>query len=149
MSETTLAKWSEDFPSVITLPVQWGDQDALGHVNNIVYFRWFESSRVAYMNNMGLRAERGSEPMGPILASIHCDYRRQLTYPETVHVGARVVRIGRSSIDIEHQVRCDSHDQVVAEAKSTLVVFDYEKQSSVPVPEAMRQAIAEAEGRAF
>ena len=58
------------FPIVITLPVQWGDQDVLGHVNNTVYLRWFESSRIADFERIGLSTAILTEKIGPILASI-------------------------------------------------------------------------------
>jgi len=92
------------FPAKIRLPVQWGDQDAFGHVNNIIYFRWFESARIAYLERIGLgekhegKADSG-ENIGPILAAIGCNYRKQVKYPDTVIVGARIVRIGRFQND--------------------------------------------------
>src|SRR4051794_8318236 len=76
------------FPVVIRLPVQWGDQDAFGHVNNTVFLRWFESARIAYFGRMGLLEMMARDRVGPILASIACDYRRPVTHPDTVHVGA-------------------------------------------------------------
>ena len=79
-----------DFPVVITLPVQWGDQDAFGHVNNVVYFRWYESARIAYLDAAGLGSMMSQEGIGPILASITCNYRKQIKYPDSVHVGARI-----------------------------------------------------------
>src|SRR3954462_15539128 len=91
-----------DYPVVIALPVQWGDQDAFGHVNNTVYLRWFESARIAYFDAIGLREMIATEQIGPILASTPCHYRRPITYPETVRVGARVTRIGRTSMMMEH-----------------------------------------------
>ena len=68
-------------PVVVTLPVQWGDQDAFGHVNGVMYFRWFETARVEYLNRSGLRHLMSQEGLGPILAAIKCDYRRQLKHP--------------------------------------------------------------------
>src|SRR5277367_5877386 len=93
-----------DFPVVIALPVQWGDQDAFGHVNNTIYFRWFESARIAYFERIGLNHLLEHEPIGPILASMSCDYRRPVTYPDTVDIGMRVSRIGRTSVGMEHAV---------------------------------------------
>ncbi|MEX0586451.1 MAG: thioesterase family protein, partial [Pirellulales bacterium] len=69
-----------DYPMSICLPVQWGDQDAFGHVNNTVYFRWFESARIAYLDRPELRAAMPDSSLGPILAAIRCDFRRQVTF---------------------------------------------------------------------
>ncbi|MBC7852346.1 MAG: acyl-CoA thioesterase, partial [Pirellulaceae bacterium] len=82
----------KDYPIILTLPILWGDQDAFGHVNNVVYFRWCESARVTYLNDTGLQALMSQANLGPILASIKCDYLRQLNYPDTVRIGARVTR---------------------------------------------------------
>ena len=149
MSEPTPPEQNSHFPSMITLPVQWGDQDAFGHVNNTVYLRWFESSRIAYMDAVGLGAMMETDGIGPILVSIGCEYRQQLSFPDTVHVGAKVTRIGRTSLDIEHEVRSESLGVIVAEGQSTVVVFDYKNQQPVPVPAVVRAAIAAVEGRNF
>ena len=70
-----------DYPVIITLPILWGDQDAFGHVNNTLTIRWFESARIAYMEQGFPASMRSSEGAGPILAAIRCNYRRQLHYP--------------------------------------------------------------------
>ncbi len=77
------------FPVTIEIPIQWGDQDAFRHVNNTVYIRWFESSRVAYTRKAGLWDFLETDRIGPILASTHCEYRTSLTYPDTVQIGAQ------------------------------------------------------------
>src|SRR5690349_15768238 len=90
------------YPVWIVLPIQWGDQDAFGHVNNTVYLRWFESARIAYGLRVNLTDGSTGRKIGPILAAMSCNYRRQLKFPDTVHVGARITRIGRSSLTMEH-----------------------------------------------
>jgi acyl-CoA thioester hydrolase len=137
------------FPVVIEVPVQWGDQDAFGHVNNVVYLRWLESSRIAYMNRVGVLEDFQSARIGPILASIKCDYRRQVIYPDTVAVGARAVRIGRTSIGLEHLIVSRARSEVAAQANATIVVFDYRVQKPYPVPAQVRRAIETLEGREF
>jgi acyl-CoA thioester hydrolase len=131
----------------ITLPVQWGDQDAFGHVNNTVFFRWFESARVDYLGQCGLWGKRDTDGVGPILANISCNYRQQLTFPDTVEVFARVTRLGRSSITMEHEVHSQRQKRLIADGSSVIVTFDYERQQSVPVPEDIRRAIEKVEGR--
>jgi acyl-CoA thioester hydrolase len=138
-----------EFPVVLTVAVQWGDQDAMQHVNNVVYFRWCESARIAYFGRIGLADRRSIEHVGPILASIKCDFRRQLNFPDTIRIGARIARIGRSSLSMEHRVESVAQHAIVAEAESTMVVFDYTSGKPHPVPEEMRRAIETLEGRKF
>ena len=136
------------YPLVIGIPVQWGDQDAFSHVNNTVYLRWCESVRIEYLRLVGMWGI-GPDGVGPILASISCDYRRLLTYPDTVHVGVRVDKIGNSSFRMDHVVVSESQKVVAAEVRSTIVVVDYKHNKSVPVPEPVRAAIEKIEGRRF
>src|SRR5262245_36304797 len=127
-----------EYPITITIPVQWGDQDAFLHVNNTVYLRWFESARIAYFDAIGLRELLATDGIGGILASITCHYRIPLTYPETVRAGARVTRIGRTSMTMNHCLVADSSRRVAADATSTIVVFDYAAQRPHPVPDRLR-----------
>lgn len=143
--DSEIENLKEGFPVWITLPVQWGDQDAFGHVNNTVYIRWFESARIAYGLRVNLTEASAGERVGPILAAISCNYRRQLRFPDTVHIGARITRIGRSSLTMEHRILSEQLRAVVAEGDSTLVAFDYVSQKSVPLSDVMRAAIEQLE----
>jgi acyl-CoA thioester hydrolase len=134
------------FPVWCTFPIQWGDQDAFAHVNNTVYLRWFESARIAYGAKVGLAQSRDAQTVGPILAAISCNYRRQLIYPDTVHIGARITGIGRTSMVMEHRVVSESLRAVAAEGDSTLVMFDYGEQKPVPVSSTVREMITQLEG---
>jgi acyl-CoA thioester hydrolase len=134
------------FPTIITLPVQWGDQDAFLHVNNTVYIRWCESARIAYLDQTGLSESMERDKIGPILAAISCNYRRPVTYPDTIRCGARITRLGRSSLSMEHRIYSETQQAVVADAESTLVVYDYDRQASHPIPDDIRQAIEKIEG---
>lgn len=149
-----------DYRVVVSWPVQWGDQDAYGHVNNTVYFRWVETARIKYMERLFAEESPAAgggplseqEPVAerelePILAAISCNYRRQVTYPDTVRIAMRVTRIGRSSIRMEHKLWSDAQQAVVADGEGTVVTFDYAANKSLPVPAAMRAAIVRLEAR--
>lgn len=146
MLDTSIPLLSE-FPLVLSLPVQWGDQDAFGHVNNTVYFRWYESARIAYSDKIGLTAMKDTTNIGPILASIKCDYRRQIKYPDTVSIGASITRVGRSSITMVHKLFSHQSQAIAAEGESAIVLFDYNTQRSHPIPDELRQAMVRFEGK--
>jgi acyl-CoA thioester hydrolase len=137
------------FPTVIHLPVQWGDMDAYQHVNNVVYFRWFESARIAYLQQIALKDLYHTAGIGPILAAIACNYRRQLNFPDTVAVGARINRIGRTSFEMEHTLFSAMQQAVVADGKSTIVTFDYRQQKPTPLPNDIRARIEKFESKSF
>jgi len=137
------------FPVVIELPILWGDQDAIGHVNNTVPIRWFESARVVYLEKCGLSQDKCRSAIGPILASVTANFRCQLKYPDTVFVGTRVSRIGSSSIGMQHVVVNQSQGVVAVEGDSVVVTFDYSAQCPLRVPTEIRAAIKRLEGQSF
>jgi acyl-CoA thioester hydrolase len=150
MNELDKPSELSEFPVIVSLPVLWGDQDSFGHVNNVVHIRWFESGRVAYMAQAGfpiVRPEAGG--YGPILASITCHYRRQLSFPDTVLVGSRVTRFGRTSMTVEHAVYSQSLAALAADGQSIVVMFDYAAGKSIPVPAEVRAAIERLENKSY
>lgn len=134
-------------PMAILLPVQWGDQDAFEHVNNVVYYRWMESARIEYFRQAGLGSRVSPEGVGPILASLKCDFRRQLNYPDSVLVSASITSIGRTSLKMAHLVYSTTQQAIVAEGDSVVVMFDYNVQRPTPVADDVRARINAFEGR--
>lgn len=134
------------WPVTIELPVQWGDQDSFGHVNNVVYLRWFESVRIAYWEQLGMKLPA---PTGPILARQSIEYRLQLKYPDTLRVTATVTSIGNTSFVMGMRIRSRANDRaIVAEGEAVLVMFDYAAGRKVPVSEEWRRRIAALEATA-
>lgn len=136
-----------DYPIVITVPVRWGDMDAFGHVNNTVYFRFLESSRIAFFERVGTH---GSTPsgVGPILHSTSCRFRAPVTFPDTVRVGARVVEVGEDRIRMEHAIYSERMGRVAATGEAVVVSFDYASGTKAPVPQSWRDHVASLEGSA-
>ena len=142
-----MTKILPEFPVTIMQPVQWGEQDGLGHVNNMHFIRWFESARIVYLRKCGIQLT--VEGIGPILAAVSCNFRRQVKYPDTVTVGTRVIGIGRSSMKLEHQLWSEQLQAVAAEGDSTVVLFNYQSQESFPIPPELRAKIEGMENRSF
>jgi acyl-CoA thioester hydrolase len=134
------------WPLTIEVPVQWGEQDALGHVNNVVYLRWFESARLAYWDRIGVRVPRR---IGPILARQTIDYRKPLVWPDDLRVSATVSRIGNTSFVMGQRIQSRANGwAVVAEGESTLVMLDYETNGKVPFPDDLRRTVEAYEASA-
>ena len=129
----------KDFPAIATIPVQWGDQDMFQHVNNAIYFRWFESSRVQYWHQSGLFEALQESGFGPILASVTCNYKKQIRFPDTVLIGTKVEKLGISSVTLSHDVFSTSNNAVSATGKSVIVMFDYKSQHPVPIEATFRE----------
>lgn len=132
------------FPIQLDVPVAWGDMDSLGHVNNVVYLRWFESARIAYFEALAIGTKRAS--VGPILARQSIDYHRQLHYPDRIRVSTSVSRIGTTSVTMTYRVTSEAaKGAVVADGESVIVLFDYATAKKVKVDKAIRQQIQELE----
>ena len=144
-----IATLLEGFPIVTRIVIHWGEMDAYQHVNNANYFRWYETARIAYTTRIGLPELMKERKIGPILANASCDFKRPVVFPDRVHVGSRVVRIGRASVQMEQRIVSESYRSIVAEGGSTLVVYDYAANAPHPVPTSIRQAIEALEGRSF
>ncbi len=134
-----------DFPVVTPMIIQWGQQDAFGHVNNIHHFRWFETGRIEYLARCGVAIS--AVGVGPILAAINCNYRRQINWPDEILIGTRITRIGNTSMTVAHAIWSREHDGIAADGDSVVVMFDYENQKPHPVPDELRQAITRLEGK--
>lgn len=130
--------------ALVTLPVQWGDQDAFGHVNNAVPLRWFESSRIVLLEEHGLGQLMGEGDLVPLVASITCNYRRQITYPDEVCVGTRVAELKHSRMTLSHAVYSHTQRQLVADGETVVVFFHRHKQRPTRVPAEVREKLAPA-----
>ncbi len=137
-------KVQENYPVVFSIPVQWGEQDLLGHVNNVVYFRWCETARILYLERIGLWEMLRADKIGCIVAQLGCNYLKPVNFPDTVHIGARVTEIGNSSFKMQHAIFSEALG-LVAEADSTLVVYDYNLGKPCPMPAEVRAAITALE----
>jgi acyl-CoA thioester hydrolase len=135
-----------DFPVVLEIPVAWGEMDAFQHVNNIVYLRYAESARIAYLDRAGLRDAMQTTGIGPILASIGCRYKFPLTYPDTVRIGTRVSDIGADRFTVLFRIVSTRHGRIVAEGDSVIVSYDYRSGRKAPLPPEVRAAIEALEG---
>ncbi len=123
----------------ITRPVLWGELDALGHVNNTVYFRYFEEARIELLKAIGLPASAEAS-IGPILAATSCRFIRPLGHPDTITCTASVGRIGRTSFVVEYAVVSEAVGEA-ATGDSAVVVYDYAARSKVEIPAAIRAAL--------
>jgi acyl-CoA thioester hydrolase len=136
------------FPVVIEIPVAWGEMDAFQHVNNIVYFRYFESARIAYFERLDFMTVMEQTGVGPILAEASCRYRKPLTYPDTVSVGVRVSEVGQDRFVMQYRAVSHKLAAIAAEGDGLLVAYDYREKCKAAIPDAVRRRIEEVEGRA-
>jgi len=135
------------YPVVVELPVVWGEMDSYRHVNNAVYFRYFESARLEYFRRMDWFAYEQQTGIGPILQATQARFRKPLTYPDTIAVGARVPAVGTDRFTMEYVLVSEQLNAVAADGQGTIVSYHYTEGKKVPLPDELRQRIAKLEGR--
>jgi acyl-CoA thioester hydrolase len=134
-----------DYPVVIEIPVAWGEMDAYGHVNNIVYFRYFETARIVYFGKLESPDFVNRNPLGPILASTSCRFRAPLAFPDHLSVGARVARVDEDRFVMFYAVYSHRLQKIAAEGEGTIVCFDYRENRKALLPAELRRKISEVE----
>ena len=128
-------------PVEVEADVRWGELDAFQHVNNTVYFRWFEDARIAYFRGCGVLEHMEASGVGPILASTSCRFRRAVTYPDRITVGASVDRVEADRFLMRYRVVSEATGQVVADGEGLVVMYDYGADQKAPVPPGIREGI--------
>lgn len=128
------------FAVSIDVPVAWGEQDAFGHLNNVFYFRYFESARMHYLERIGVLRSHQEDGIGVLLASTTCDFKRPVLWPARLTVRTGCTAVGNTSFTMAYGI-ADEQGGIVATGTSVQVMFDYRKGTKVPVPAAIRQAI--------
>ena len=120
------------------IPIRWGDMDAMGHVNNTVYFRYMEQARISWFDALQLRPDPLGD--GPLIINAACTFNRQLEYPGTVLARHYVGEHGRSSIMTYVDMgRTDDPGQVYASGSAKVVWVNFPRQKSAPMPDSIRQ----------
>lgn len=119
----------------------WGEQDLFGHVNNIVYFRYFESVRMHYLERICVLRTHAESGLGVILASTTCDFKKPVTWPQRLTIRTGMSRIGNTSFTMDYLIT-DEEGATVAIGTSVQVMYDYRASSKIPITEEVRAAIA-------
>ena len=138
----------KNWPVMTEIPVLWGDMDAFGHVNNIIYLKWCETSRIELFCKIwdldGLKMDEILEKsgVGPILANFNTNYRFPVACPDTIFVKTRIKHIGNTSFGIEHQITSKNNgSKIVAEADSVVVMINYKTGEKFQIDEDNRKKL--------
>lgn len=131
----------KDYPVRLSHPVRWGELDALNHVNNSVYFRYFEDVRIRLMEEPVLAEIMQREGNGLVLVRIEGNFRREVTYPDHLVTGIRVRHIGNTSFSVEHAVHSRKAGSIVCIGEGVGVLLDRGTGVKKPISDALRRAL--------
>src|SRR5438105_3362551 len=116
------------------IPIRWGDMDAMNHVNNTVYFRYMEQTRIAWYEKTfgGLSSDRDE---GIVIVNASCTFLKPLTYPGTVEVRMSLGQPGRSSVESHYELTMDG--TLYAEGAAKIVWIDIRRNKAIALPQAI------------
>ncbi len=127
----------------MSIPIRWGDMDAMGHLNNGTYFRYLETARIDWMSSLGVPTN-APEGEGMVIVNAFCNFYRQLEYPGNVLLKMYVSDPARTTFETwGPMARADAPDVVCAEGGATTIWVDYGKQKALPLPDWVRTLVSD------
>ena len=120
------------------IAIRWGDMDAMGHVNNTVYFRYMEQARIGWFDALVPEAEAWKST-GIVIANASCNFKRAINYPGTVEVKVYAEAPGGSSVATHYDLIIDG--ELYADGAATVVFIDMQKQTPIRIPQAIREVM--------
>jgi acyl-CoA thioester hydrolase len=134
----------ENFRHRISITPRFGDADMMGHINNAKYITYIEEARIGYAREV-LAWDGQPHSLAMILARTEMDYLLPLSVGQSIDVWTRCARLGGKSFDLEYLILDSHHQREVAKAKTVMVAFNYQTQSTMPIPESWRQRMLDYE----
>jgi acyl-CoA thioester hydrolase len=128
-------------PIVVSATVLWSDMDAYGHVNNAVFFRWFELARMEFLQRCGFIGSYERDRIGVILHSTSCRFRAPVFHPDTIEIDTRVTELGDDRFTMSYVARSTAQKAVVGEGSAIIVSYDYTANKKVPIPADIRSRL--------
>lgn len=140
MSERPKRLGRGDFRLFRAIPTRWMDNDVFGHVNNVVYYSWFDTAVNAWLVEQGHLDVLGSEIVG-LVVETGCTYFESVAFPEIVEAGIAVEKLGRSSVTYRVGIFREGGEQAAAQGRFTHVYVERAAQKPVPIPDGLREAL--------
>ncbi len=136
-----------NYPYEIALEVAFRDIDAMGHVNNAVFFAYFETVRIKYLGEVMRQGILGTEllDLPLILVNATCTYKSPALLTEVLRIGTGISRFGTKSFDMLYEVQGED-GRLVAYGKTVQVMYDYITREAFPIPDDLRRFIADYQG---
>lgn len=140
-----LEELKKQFRFKMKLDIRWSDMDEMRHVNNAVYLTYFEQARVYYFHEA---CQWNWKKIGAILANAHVDYLRPVVFPNDTYVYVRTSRLGNKSFEVSYMITSvvKGVEELTTTGSTTMVMFDYKTNSSVPMPDHLRERLSNYEG---
>ncbi len=118
-------KFLEQYTINTSINVAWGEMDALQHVNNVVYFRYFETARIDFFNQINLLEDLQKTAVGPVISENQARYKRPVTFPDTLVVGVSISDINDDRFMMHYHVFSQTQQAITTMGSSQVVMFNF------------------------
>ncbi|MDD9950184.1 MAG: thioesterase family protein [Zetaproteobacteria bacterium] len=142
-----LEDFRQDYAIVTSMPCVWREMDAFQHVNNSVFFTYFENARIVYFEQTQIMGPQADPEVGPILAKTSCKYIRPITFPDTLWVGTSVTEIQESQFSMRYGVWSTQQNHLAALGEAVIVSYHYPNKRKVTLPDSWKTQINQLEAR--
>lgn len=140
-SEPRPSNTREDYRHFLPIQTRWNDMDKYGHVNNMIYYGYFDTVVTDYIVRIG-QLDTSASPAVALVVESHCNYHRPIAFPTIVDCGLRVGRLGTSSIRYEIGVFAAGESAIAADGHFVHVFVTRENWRPTPIPQPIRDAVA-------
>lgn len=127
----------QQYPVVYAQSVAWGDMDALGHVNNAMYYRYIENARLAYLDALDLL----NESVSTVVSSNQCRYLKPVVFPDHLKIAACIEEIRNSAFRMHYLLWSEKQQSIVATSEAVIVCIDQKTLQKTQIPEHIRKKI--------
>ncbi len=140
--ESKIEKILKPYPVIMEITIAWGDMDAFQHVNNTVYFKYFETVRIKYLEKINFM---DCTKIGPILASIQCKFMAPLIYPDIITIGVKTMKMEDDRLIMDYCAVSSNLMKIAAKGSGVIVSYDYANGTKASVPEEVKQKVQKLE----
>ena len=140
---TSAHEFSSRFCITSNQSIIWGDMDAFQHINNTVYFRYFEDVRMEYFEKTGINQLMENQKIGAILGTTECKYLAPLTFPDNIILGTNVTQVKEKRFTMVYEMYSEKLAKVIAVGSGEIIYFDYIGNKTCVIPDEIKQKIME------
>jgi acyl-CoA thioester hydrolase len=115
--------------------------DAFGHINNVIYFRYFESARINFFTQTNLWKDFNNDDVRIVVVKLECNYAHEIVYPEEIEIGVAIKQIGNSSMHVHHVVKSTAKNIIFAHGEGVIVSTDPKTGKSKPWTEDLKNKL--------
>ena len=122
-------------PFIFEQQVSWGDMDAFGHVNNVIYYRYIESARISFLNELGVF----NYLINVVVSSNNCQYFSPVVYPDILKIEVKILEVRNSAFRMHYILWSENQQKIVAASEAVIVCVNQDNNQKVMIPSDLKE----------